>query len=82
MGSRKNPSEQIQNPTKKTFLFRKYRGISTIEYAFLFIIIVAALLGMSIYFKRAISGRWRGSVDDSFGHGRQYDPLTTEEIEF
>jgi hypothetical protein len=82
MRSRKNPSEQNRDPTRKPFFFQKFRGISSIEYAFLFVILIAAFIGMAIYFKRATSGRWRQAVDDSFGHGRQYDPYATEETEF
>ncbi len=48
------------------------RGISVIEYSLIVAVAVAALLGMSIYVKRAISGRWRQAAD-TFGHGRQYD---------
>jgi hypothetical protein len=43
----------------------------TFEYTLLIIIVVGALLGMSFYFRRAISGAWR-AVGDTFGHGRQY----------
>jgi Flp pilus assembly pilin Flp len=48
-------------------------GLSTIEYAVLIVVVVAALLGISIYFRRALSGKWR-SVGDTFGYGRQYAP--------
>ena len=82
MGSKKNSLEGFPNPKKKKPFFLNLRSISTVEYAFLFIILVAAVFGMSIYFKRAISGRWRQAVDESFGHGRQYDPYATQEIEF
>ena len=37
---------------------------------------IAAVLGMSIYVKRALEGRWR-QVGDTFGHGRQYEPGVT-----
>ena len=50
----------------------------TLEYAMIVGILVAALLGMSIYIKRSISGRWRESAD-AIGFGRQYDPLKTVE---
>lgn len=42
-----------------------------IEYAVLTAVILAAFLGMSVYLKRAISGRWREAAD-TFGYGRQY----------
>ena len=47
-----------------------------IEYVVVVAIVVAALIGVSVYLKRAISGRWR-SVGDTFGHGRQYYPTAT-----
>lgn len=50
----------------------KTRALSIIEYLLILTVITAALLGMQIYMKRAISGRWRQSAD-VFGHGRQYD---------
>ncbi len=49
------------------------RGAFTIEYAFLIAIIVAALIGMSVYLKRSLCGKWR-TVGDTFGYGRQYEP--------
>lgn len=45
----------------------------SLEYAVLIAILVAALLGMSVYIKRAICGKMRGSAD-TFGYGRQYAP--------
>ncbi|MFH0827151.1 MAG: hypothetical protein V1923_04635 [Candidatus Omnitrophota bacterium] len=47
------------------------RGFLSIEYALTIVIVVAALLAMSIYLTRAISGRMRAS-GDVFGGGRQY----------
>lgn len=52
------------------------RGSFSIEYAVLIAIVIAAVLGMSVYTKRALSGRWR-EVGDVFGHGRQYEPGVT-----
>ncbi len=45
---------------------------SIIEYSLIVAVVVAALLGMQIYVKRAISGRWRQAAD-TFGYGRQYN---------
>ena len=50
------------------------RGSLAIEYTVLIAIVVAALLGMQVYVKRAICGRWRAAAD-TFGHGRQYEPF-------
>lgn len=49
------------------------RGSLSLEYAALIAIMVAALVGMAVYFKRALSGRWR-AVGDVFGYGKQYQP--------
>ncbi len=53
------------------------KAFSSLEYAVLIAIIVAALLAMSVYLRRAITGRWR-DVGDTFGHGRQYYPTGTK----
>jgi len=47
------------------------KAISVIEYSLIVAVVTAALLGMQIYMKRAISGRWRQAAD-TFGYGRQY----------
>ena len=47
------------------------KGVLSIEYAVLVAVVVAALIGMAVYVKRALSGKWR-SVGDTFGQGRQY----------
>ena len=52
------------------------RGMLTVEYAFFVAILVAALIGMSLYLMRSLCGAWRG-VGDAFGHGRQYQSGTT-----
>jgi len=47
------------------------KGQSTMEYLVLVTIVLAALLAMGTYFKRALQGRWKAIVDD---FGEQYDP--------
>lgn len=47
------------------------RGVLSIEYAAMIVVVVAALVAMSIYLTRAISGRMRAS-GDVFGGGKQY----------
>lgn len=49
------------------------KGFLSIEYALLIAVLVAALIGMSVYLRRSISGKWR-TVADVFGYGRQYEP--------
>lgn len=49
------------------------KGSFSAEYAALIALVVAALIGMSVYFMRGLSGRWR-AVGDTFGFGRQYQP--------
>lgn len=53
------------------------RGSMSIEYAFLIAIVVAAVIGMSFYIRRAFCGRWR-EAGDMFGHGRQFDTVLTK----
>ncbi len=50
------------------------RGQSSIEYATIVAVVSAALLGMAIYVKRAISGQLRSSADSV---GEQYHPTQT-----
>ncbi len=51
-------------------------GQSVIEYSVLIAVALAALLSLSIYTRRALSGRWKG-IADGFGHGRQFEPGVT-----
>lgn len=44
--------------------------MSVVEYSLLVAIVIAALLAMQVYVKRAISGRWK-EAGDLFGFGRQ-----------
>lgn len=48
---------------------RYLKAISFVEYAFTVVVVIAAIMGMQIYFKRALSARWRQTAD-IFGHGR------------
>jgi hypothetical protein len=41
-------------------------------------VMVAALIGMSVYTERALAGKWR-QVGDTFGYGRQYEASVTQE---
>ena len=43
----------------------------TLEYVIIFIIVIGAVIAMSVYFKRAMQGRWRDALDNV---GEQYDP--------
>ena len=49
------------------------KGMSTLEYVVVVVVAVAAFVGMSIYLKRGLEGKWR-AVGDTFGYGKQYDP--------
>ena len=59
------------------------KGQSIFEYAMIITIVVASLVTMKIYMKRAIEGRVRGSMDEI---GELYSPLcvtskfTTEQL--
>lgn len=52
------------------------KGSLAIEYAVLVAVVIAALIGMQAFIKRALCGRWR-STADAFGYGRQYEPDET-----
>ena len=66
----RNPKPETRNQK------RLCRGQAAVEYAVLVAIVVAALVAMAVYTKRALSGKWRG-VGDTFGYGRQYEPGVT-----
>lgn len=57
--------------TIQTRLSRQ-KAMAITEYSLLIAIVVAALLGMQFYLKRAVCGHWRES-GDVFGFGRQYE---------
>ncbi len=50
------------------------RGQSTLEYAVLIVVIIAALIAMQVYLKRGIQGRVRESADQI---GEQFSPGQT-----
>jgi Flp pilus assembly pilin Flp len=52
------------------------RGLTVIEYTLLIVAVSAAFLGMGVFLRRAVSGRWKQSAD-IFGFGRQYSPGKT-----
>lgn len=55
-------------------ILNKKKGQSTLEYAVLITIIIAALLAMNQYIKRGIQGRLKSSTDDV---GDQFSPGNT-----
>lgn len=52
-------------------LLRKKNGQSTLEYAIVIAVIVAAVIAMQIYFRRGVMGGMRDRIDDL---GVQFDP--------
>lgn len=57
------------------FLFsRRTAAQTTLEFALLIVVVIAALLAMQIYMKRAVSGRLRQVSDEI---GPQYEPRKT-----
>ena len=52
---------------------QRRRGFLSLEYVILVAIVVAALVGMAVYFRRSLCGKWRQAAD-VFGYGRQYKP--------
>ncbi len=59
---------------KALFYIMDKRGQSTLETAILIIVIVASLILMQVYLKRAVQGRVREGIDSI---GGQYDPAQT-----
>ena len=59
-----------------TYLNKK-RGQSTLEYAVLMIVIIAALISIQTYIKRGIQGRLKSASDDI---GDQYSPGNTNSL--
>lgn len=57
-------------------MIQSRRGSLMIEHAALIVIMVAALVGMAVYLKRAICGKYR-ETGDVFGQGRQFEPGVT-----
>ena len=55
----------------------KKRGQSTLEYAVLVVVVVAALISIQVYVKRGIQGRMKSSADDI---GDQFSPGNTNAI--
>lgn len=55
----------------------RLKGQSLLEYSILIFCLVAALIGMQIYFKRAIQGQLRRSADDV---GEQFDAKKTSSM--
>jgi Flp pilus assembly pilin Flp len=48
---------------------------TSLEYVVLVTVLLAALISVGVYFKRALQGRWKTTVDDL---GDQYDPRAGE----
>lgn len=61
----------------KFFIQRREKGQSTLEYAILIIIVLAALLSIQVYIKRGIQGRFKSAADDI---GEQFSPGNTNVI--
>jgi hypothetical protein len=55
-------------------LKQKRKAQSTLEYAIVIFVVVAAVMALSVYFKRAIQGRGRQASDQI---GEQFSPQTT-----
>ncbi|MCP3685697.1 MAG: hypothetical protein GY861_23875 [bacterium] len=54
--------------------FRKIKGQSTVEYAVLIAIVIAALISIQMYIKRGVQGRLKSAADDI---GDQYSTGNT-----
>ncbi len=58
---------------RKDKLSNRLRGISSIEYILVFVVIVGTFILLAGFIKQAVSGRMK-EVSDIFSHGRQYQP--------
>jgi len=56
-------------------MIKSHKGQFSIEFALVIFVIVAALLAMQGYFKRALQGRWKKTADDI---GEQYSFENTD----
>ena len=65
---------QIKKQIAQMKIYQK--GNLILEYSILIAIVIAALVSMQVYVKRALCGRWR-QTGDVFGSGRQYEPNLT-----
>ena len=61
----------------KFLINRRKKGQSTLEYAILIIIIMAALLSIQMYIKRGVQGRFKSAADDI---GDQFSPGNTNVV--
>jgi len=50
---------------------KRQKAFTVLEYCLLIIVIVAALLLMQVYLRRALVGKWK-SAADTIGFGRQW----------
>ena len=64
-----------------TKFIKNNKAAAVMEYAMLIMIILLTFLSFQKYVLRAVSGKWK-TVGDSFGFGRQYDPVQTAECAF
>ena len=65
--------ERLPFPSRTCFTI-KNKGITTIEYVMIFILVVSALLAMQVYVKRGLQGKLRSASEEL---GQQYDPRNT-----
>lgn len=60
---------------REGFMMRKKcRGQTVLEFVVLFIVLVAAFLGMQNYLRRGVQAKWKENMDSM---GKQYDPKAT-----
>lgn len=59
------------------FISLNKKGQSTLEYAVIIAVVVAALIAMQVYFKRGVQGKMREATDQI---GEQYSPGNTTSI--
>lgn len=50
---------------------KNIKALTILEYTLLLAAVIAALVAMQVYLKRAVVGKWKGAID-AVGGGRQY----------
>ena len=72
-------ADDLRQSARSNLWKSAFHGQMSLEYAVVVALVVSALIGMAVYMKRSLCGRWRQSAD-VFGSGRQYEPGVTTTV--
>lgn len=53
-------------------MMKRKNASSTVDYVMIFFVVVAVIVGMSVYVQRTLMGKYK-ETGDAFSHGRQYN---------